>query len=137
MARLAVLMSSNNLEGTMSLHFGKAEWVMIVDPPSRIADFVQNQGSNGSGTADLLMRRGCTDVIVVDIGDRALARLQSANIRVWAVPGQITGGEALCRFAEGGIPRITGVPENAGHSQRRGCCCCGEGIAKEPGGCCR
>jgi len=121
----------------MSLHFGKAEWVMVVDPASRTAEFAKNEGLNGSSAADLLIRRGCTDLILVDIGDGALARLQAANIRVWAVPSRVTGSEALCLFAEGKIPRVPVTPATASRGQGRGCCCAGHGGSEAATGCCK
>lgn len=61
MAKLAVMMSCNEPDGAMSLHFGKAEWVMVVDPASRTAEFARNEGLNGRSAADLLICRGCTE----------------------------------------------------------------------------
>ncbi len=136
MAKLAVMMSSNEADGAMSLHFGKAEWVMVVDPASRTAEFARNEGLNGRSAADLLICRGCTDVILADIGGGALARLQAANIRAWAVPGRVTGSKALCLFAEGKIPRVPAAPAAASRGQGRGCCCAGQGGSEADTGCC-
>lgn len=130
------MMSCDQADGAMSLHFGKAKWVMVVDPASRTAEFARNEGLNGRSVADLLIRRGCTDVILVDIGDGALAGLQAANIRAWAVPGRVTGSEALGLFAEGKIPRVPAAPAAAGAGQGRGCCCAGHGGSEAATGCC-
>jgi predicted Fe-Mo cluster-binding NifX family protein len=137
MAKLAVMMSSNETDGAMSLHFGKAEWVMVVDPASRTAEFARNEGLNGRSAADLLICRGCTDLMLVGIGDGALARLQAANIRVWAVPSRVTGSEALCMFAEGKIPRVPATPAAASRGQGHGCCCGGQGGSHAAAGGCR
>ena len=137
MAKLAVMMSSNEPDGAMSLHFGKAEWVMVVDPQSRTAEFAKNEGLNGRSAADLLIGHGCTDVILVDIGDGALARLQAENIRAWAVPGQVTGSEALCFFAEGKISRFPAVPAVASRGHGHGRCCGGQAGSHAAAGGCR
>ena len=134
MAKLAVMMSCDDPDGAMSLHFGKAEWVMVVDPASRTAEFARNEGLNGRNAVDLLIRQGCTDVILADIGDGALARLQAANIRAWAAPGRITGSQALHQFAAGEIPRVPAAPVASGRDH--GCCCAGQGVSRSATGCC-
>ncbi len=133
MGRLAVMMSTDDLDGPMSPHFGKAEWIMVVEVPSGVAEFARNEGFNGGSAADLLISRGCTDVILADIGKGALARLQAANIRAWAAPGPVTGNEALQLFAEGHLSPVPTARTATRHGH--GCCCASSGDTRASAHC--
>ena len=134
MGRLAMMMATDDLDGPMSPHFGKAEWIMIVEVPSGTAEFARNEGFNGRSAADLVLRRGCTDVILLDIGDGALRHLQAANIRAWIAPGPVTGNEALWLFAEGHLSPAPAARTATQH--RQGCCCAGSDAGHASTRCC-
>ena len=125
MGKLAVMMSTDQPEGLMSSHFGKAEWIMLGDTAGGSAEFARNEGQNGRSVADLLIRQGCTDVILVDIGDGALRQLQAAKIGAWAAPGPVPGAEALRAFAEGRLAAVPAVSAASDHAKGGGCCCAG------------
>jgi predicted Fe-Mo cluster-binding NifX family protein len=116
----------------MSAHFGKAEWIMIADGES--AEFVKNEASNGRSAAEIVIGKGCTDVIVADIGGGALGHLQAGNTRAWAAAGPLTGEEALRQFRAGQLPAVAAA--HAGAHQGGGCCCSGGGAKGAPP-CCR
>ncbi len=135
MGRLAVMMSTDDLDGPMSPHFGKAEWIMVVEVPSGMAEFARNEGLNGASAADLLIGCGCTDVILVDVGEGALGHLQAAHIRVWAAPGPVAGNEALRMFADGKLAPVPAVRSAKRQGAGRGCCCSGNATS-QAAGCC-
>lgn len=122
MGRIGVMMSVDRAQGRMSQHFGKAKWFMVSDTENAIAEFVRNEGLNGRSVAEIAVRQGCTDVIVVDIGDGALEHLQSAHIRAWAAPGLVTGQEALQLFAHGQLSLVPAAraPERRGRRHGNG-----------------
>ena len=127
MSRIAVMMATDRIDGKMSSHFGKAPWVMVVDGPEGAPEFVKNESANGSGAAGVLIGSGCTDAILVDIGDGALRRLQAAKIGAWAVPGPVTGREALRLFAAGELSRVPVAATAKERGEHHGCCCGGHG----------
>lgn len=135
MGRITVMMSARS-DAPMSSHFGKAEWIMMAGAENAAPEFTKNDGSNGRSAAEILIGLGCTDAIVVDIGDGALRHLQAADIRVWAAPGPVTGSEALRIFAEGRLPCLPAVSAATSHGGGHGCCCAGRGAAHASSGCC-
>jgi predicted Fe-Mo cluster-binding NifX family protein len=136
MSKIGVMMSADCADGLMSSHFGKAEWVMVADTENRDPEFLKNELLNGKSAVEILIRRGCTDVILTDIGDGALGHLEAAHIHAWAAPGQVAGGEALRLFREGQLPPVPAVSAATSHGARHGCCCSG-GAGSETSSCCR
>lgn len=136
MGKTAVMMSANRADAPMSSHFGKAEWILIASAENSAPAFVENDGLNGRGAAGILIQQGCTDAIVVDIGDGALRHLQTANIRAWAAPGPVTGSDALRMFAEGRLAQAPAVSAAASQGEGHGCCCAGHGAEHGSTRCC-
>jgi predicted Fe-Mo cluster-binding NifX family protein len=134
MSKVAVMMSADNANEPMSSHFGKAEWIMIADTDSSLFGFVKNDAQNGRGAAGTVVGEGCSDVLVVDIGDGALGHLQSAGIRTWAVPGPVVGMEALSRFRAGQLSAVPSASVETKHGGGHGCCCSQGGVGSS---CCR
>lgn len=136
MDKVAVMMSANLADSAMSSHFGKAEWIMIAGSEGGAPKFEANDGLNGRSAAELLVRRGCADVILVEIGEGALRHLQAANIHAWAAPGPITGNEALRMFAEGQLTPVAATCVTTEHSEGHGCCCARRGTPATSTPCC-
>jgi predicted Fe-Mo cluster-binding NifX family protein len=136
MSKVAVMMSAEQANGQMSSHFGKAEWIMIADKEGGVPEFVKNDALNGRGAAGIVIEKGCSDVVLVDIGDGALGHLRTANIGAWAAPGPLTGEEALRLFRQGQLPAVPAGHAPAHHGGGGGCCCSGGG-AKGGSPCCR
>lgn len=136
MSKIGVMMSENRAEGQMSAHFGKAEWIMVVDADSPAPTFVKNEALNGKSAAEIVIRQGCADVILADIGDGARGHLQAAHISAWAVPGPISGSEALRMFKEGQLPMVPPLSAATSRGGGHGCCCVKRG-GSEATSCCR
>ncbi len=136
MGKVAVMMSADRADSTMSAHFGKAEWIMITGAEGGAPEFEANDGLNGKSAANLLVRHGCTDAILVDIGEGALGHLQAAKIHVWAAPGPVTGHEALRMFAAGQLPLVSSTCAPKDHGEGHGCCCASSGASAAHSRCC-
>jgi predicted Fe-Mo cluster-binding NifX family protein len=135
MAKVGVMMSADRADEKMSSHFGKAEWIMVADTDGPAPVFVKNEALNGKGTVEIVIRLGCTDVILADIGDGALGQLQSANIRAWAAPESIAGSKALRMFEDGQLSSVPAARASARHGVSHGCNCSSTSET-ETGGCC-
>ncbi len=140
MSKVGVMMSVDEPNGLMSSHFGKAKWFMVADTNGGTPAFIRNEGLNGRCAAEIATREGCTDVILVDIGDGALGHLQRSNIRAWAVPAPVIGTDALRFLAEGKLTPVPPARAPERHGQHGGCCS-GQaghhgGHASGHGGCC-
>ena len=134
MGKIAVMMSVARPEGRMSSHFGLAKWMMIADRQTCSPEFVRNEELNGRSMAEIAVGHGCSDVIVLDIGDGALRRLQSAKISAWAAPAAVSGREALDLFIQG---RLAPVPAaHAAEHKGHGGCCCGTHKGAHSSNCC-
>ena len=120
----------------MSSHFGKAEWIMVSEQANEALAFVKNDGLNGRSAAEIAVNQGCTDMIVGDIGDGALGRLQDAKIHVWAAQLPLTGGEALKMFRDGQLSPVPAARAATRHGSGHGCCCKSE-AGSEGSSCCR
>jgi predicted Fe-Mo cluster-binding NifX family protein len=134
MSKLGVMMSADTVDEKMSSHFGKAEWIMVADTENPVLEFVRNTGLNGKIVVETLIRQGCTDVILTDIGDGALGHLQAAHIRAWAAPEPVVGSEALRMFREGRLPPVPSARTTTSQDAHKGCCCSSGG--SEDFGCC-
>ncbi len=122
MSIIGVMMAEDRADAQISSHFGKAQWIMVADTEKSIIEFVKNEGLNGKSAVEVAIRQGCTDVILMDIGDGALGHLQAAQIRAWAVPEPVAGGEAIRMFREGQLQLVplarAATRDGGGH----GCC---------------
>ena len=136
MSKIGVMMSENRAEGQMSSHFGKAEWIMVVDTERPIVEFVKNEGLNGKSAVGIAICQGCTDVILADIGDGALGHLQAAQIRAWAAPAPVAGDEALRMFRAGQLSPVPAARAAARDGGGHGCCCKSRDSSKAAS-CCR
>lgn len=136
MSKIGVMMSESRADAPMSSHFGKAEWMMVAEPGKADLAFVKNEGLNGKSATEIAIRQGCTDVILVDIGDGALGHLQAADIHAWAVHTPIAGGEALRMFREGQLFPVPAAQASTRHGSGHGCCCAGH-AGTEASSCCR
>jgi predicted Fe-Mo cluster-binding NifX family protein len=130
------MMSENRAEGQMSSHFGKAEWVMVVDTDNPVSTFVKNDSKTCKRVLDIALQHGCTDVILADIGDGALGRLQAAHIRALTTPAPIPGDEALRMFKDGQLQPVPTALAATRHGEGQGGCCTNRNGA-EASACCR
>jgi predicted Fe-Mo cluster-binding NifX family protein len=135
MSKIGVMMSENRADAQMSSHFGKAEWIMVIDTDNPVPTFEKNVILNGKCASENVIRLGCTDVIVADIGDGALGHLQTAHIRAWAASEPVTGNEALRMLKEGKLPPVPAARAASRHGEGHGCCCANRAASEAPSHC--
>ncbi len=129
MSAIALMTLLNREDSTLSPHFGKAKWLMVVESGTGKSRFVQNAGLNGRSVVDLLVANGCTDVVFNEIGPGALQHLQAANICGWFGPADMPVPQLLELFRAGKLDRA--IEPLEGH---RGHGCCGQRTAgQHPG----
>lgn len=105
MSKIAFMTLLNREDSTLSPHFGKAKWMMIVDQENGVPTFFQNTGLNGRAVVEVLAANGCADVVFSGIGEGALRHLQAANIRGWIAGGEIPVPVLLERYRRGELLR--------------------------------
>jgi predicted Fe-Mo cluster-binding NifX family protein len=105
MAKIGMMFSRPDLDAPLAEHFGKAKWLMVVEPPGS-CELVRNTGLDGRSVADELARRGCTDVIVRHMGSGAYAHVTAAGIRVWRAGPDAAGRAQLLLLAAGTLSRF-------------------------------
>jgi predicted Fe-Mo cluster-binding NifX family protein len=133
MSKVGVMMSEDRADGTMSSHFGKAEWVMIADTENSIQEFEKNDSQTCTSAVEIALRHGCKNLIFTEIGHGAIGHLTAAGIRGWVAPKLITGEQALQMFTQSQLQAVNEITEHgAGH----GCCCANTDHAEAPS-CCR
>lgn len=110
MTRLAFPLSQDRLDAPLSEHFGKCQWLGVLEPgaPPR---FLRNEGLNGRWVAEALACVGVTDVVVGHLGGGAYRHLAEAGIRVWAAsPVGATATELAAQFAAGALSPMAAPP---------------------------
>ncbi|MGC9292511.1 MAG: NifB/NifX family molybdenum-iron cluster-binding protein [Acidobacteriaceae bacterium] len=154
MSKIALMTLLNRANSALSMHFGKAKWILVHDTEEGTSYFVQNEGLNGKSVVNYLLREGCSDVICTEIGEGAVENLKRANIRGWLAPADTTAPRALEMFTEGSLQPVHATKDHGeGVQQQRGehsdgCGCnhrhgeghsgvgCGHGARHGAGHCC-
>jgi len=133
MSKVACTVLLNRETSPLSPHFGKAKWVMIVDPQTGASEFEQNDGLNGRAVVDILVRHQCSDVIFAEIGPGALLHLQQAGIKAWFGPQGVPAPELMQKMKAGVLSAATapspghGRHHQEGSHHHEGGGCCGSG----------
>ena len=146
MSKIALMTVLNREDSTLSLHFGKAKWIMIRGTQQGPSHFVQNHGLNGKTVVEELLREGCTDVICSEIGQGAVENLKRAQIHGWLAPADIPAPRLVEMLAAGLLQPVSATNQHGegcgqhqhGEKHSSGGCGCqhrnGDGHAV--GGCC-
>jgi len=110
----------------LSSHFGKAKWILIMDPETGVTEFEQNHGLNGRAVVEILARHGCSDAIFAEIGPGALSHLQQAQIKPWFGPQDLAAPDVIEKLRRGELsPALAPRPGHEGHHHQAsagGCC---------------
>jgi predicted Fe-Mo cluster-binding NifX family protein len=133
MSKIGVMKSADRADEHMSSHFGKAEWIMLVNPDNSTLEFVRNEGLNGMSAVEIAIREGLTDVIFTEIGNGAFGHLRTAGIRGWVAPEHTSGQQALRMFTQSQLEAASSPTKpGEGHG-----CCCASRTGSETATCCR
>ncbi len=127
MDRVAVAVSSPDLDAFVEAHFGRAAYLVLVDPQSMEWEAVENPGRRAGGgagiqAAQLLGQHQVVAVVSGDFGPNAHEALRIAGIAMYRGDPSITARGALERLARGGLSRIRTPPAEGGirHGGGRG-----------------
>jgi predicted Fe-Mo cluster-binding NifX family protein len=106
MKRVALTVASPSLDETVNSKFGRADFILLVDPDSMAWESLENPGKDaGSGAgirvAQLLNDRRVTDVICGEFGPKAQDALSTAGIRLHRCGPRTTAREAVDLFKAG------------------------------------
>ena len=120
MSKIALMTLLNRANSALSMHFGKAKWILVHDTEEGTSYFVQNEGLNGKSVVNSLLREGCSDVVCTEIGEGAVENLKRANIRGWLAPADTTAPRALEMFTAGSLQPVHATKDHgeAGQQQR-------------------
>jgi predicted Fe-Mo cluster-binding NifX family protein len=127
MSAIAFMTLFDGDDSALSLHFGKAKWLAIVEADSKRARFVQNTALNGRSVVSLLVANHCADVVFNEIGSGALQHLRTANIQGWFGPGDTPIPHLLEMFRQGKLqraiePREGHIGHGCGQQDAHRCC---------------
>jgi predicted Fe-Mo cluster-binding NifX family protein len=130
--KIALMTLLNREDSSLSPHFGKAKWILVLDTEQGTSHFIQNTGLNGRSVVAELMREACTDVIASEIGAGAVGHLESAHIRGWLGAADIPAPRLVEMLQAGELPRLLAST----HVSDGGCCQHRQGEGHAGGGCC-
>jgi predicted Fe-Mo cluster-binding NifX family protein len=105
---IAVTCDEKSLEAPVARRFGKARYVFVADPDSRVVRIIDNSGhaelhlGAGARTAEMLARLGVSWVATGKIGEESFHILEDSGVKV---ASHATGScrEILDRLAAGGL----------------------------------
>ncbi len=110
-----MMVSRPDVDAPLAEHFGKAKWLLVVEPPDRCA-FFRNTGLDGGSVAVELASRGCTDVVARRMGPGAYAHVVGAGVKAWEGDESVTGRSVAQRLASGALRPL--APPGPGHGHR-------------------
>lgn len=115
MAKIGMPVSRMDHDAPAAEHFGKAKWLLVVEPPDRF-EFVRNTGLDGRWVAEALAARGCTDVVARHMGPGAHAHVLAAGMRAWQADETVTGRHVAERLAAGALSPLVPGHGMGGHA---------------------
>jgi predicted Fe-Mo cluster-binding NifX family protein len=117
--KIAVSALGSSLDDRVDERFGRAEYLLLVDPSTFVVEVVDNgenrdalQGA-GLGAAEAVATRGAESVITGHLGPKAYRALKAAGIDGYGAAG-MTVREAVDAFAEGGLKLLDEGEAHAG-----------------------
>ena len=105
---IAVTCDEKSLDAPVARRFGKALYVFVADPDSRVVRIIDNSAhaglhlGSGARTAEMLARFGVSWVATGEIGEESFQILEGSSVKVVS---HATGScrEILDRLAAGGL----------------------------------
>lgn len=112
MGRIAVAVSTPALDAEAGARFGRALFLVLIDPATMAWEAVDNPGTQGGGgagmrAARLLRGRQVDSVVAGEFGPNAREALRAGGIAVHLSGGGETAREAANRVARGEVYRAT------------------------------
>ncbi len=103
MDKVAVAVATPDLDAKVESRFGRAAYLLVVDPTSMTWEALENSGANSGGAAgiqaaQLLSGHGVGTVVSGRFGPNASEALNLAGIAMSTADGSLTAREALMRL---------------------------------------
>lgn len=110
MGRIAVAVSAPDLDAEAGARFGRAAWLLLVDPVTMAWEAVDNPGLQAGGGAGMRAARALRghqvdSVVAGEFGPNAREALRAGGITVHLSSGGETAREAADRVSRGGASR--------------------------------
>lgn len=117
--KVAVSALGTSLDDRVDERFGRAEYLLLVDPSTRAVEVVDNgknrdalQGA-GLGAAEAVATRGAVAVLTGHLGPKAFRALQAAGIDGYGA-ARMTVGDAVDAYAAGALEVLGEAEAHAG-----------------------
>ncbi len=109
--KIALTCQGSSLDQAMDQRFGRAAYILLVDPDSdavEVIDNISQTPASGAGiaTAQKLIDQGVTDLITGQLGPNALRVLQAADIKLWQAKA-LTARQNLSDLKAGQLVTLT------------------------------
>lgn len=117
--RIAVSALGPSLDDRIDERFGRAEYLVLVDPETLDVEAIDNRANRdalqgaGIGAAETVSSRGAGVIITGHLGPKAYRALDAAGIAGYGAAG-MTVREAVDAFAEGSLARLHEGEAHAG-----------------------
>jgi predicted Fe-Mo cluster-binding NifX family protein len=123
MKRVALTVGSPGLDVEVEPRFGRAAYILLVDPDTMDWESVRNSGRDAWGgagvrVAQVLDDRNVTDVVSGEFGPKAFEALKAAGIRMHRLESSTTAREAVEQLKAGDLAAV-GTP-SPGRRRGRG-----------------
>ena len=124
--RVALPVKVPELDAPLESKFGRAAYLLLVDPKTLSFEVVENpareaRGGAGIAAAELLGKKKVTGVIAEKFGPKAQEALNAAAIPMYRCPANVSVREAVGRFTAGElVTESEGEKGNRGGRGRRG-----------------
>lgn len=124
MNKIAVPVTSPDLDAEVGGRFGRTRYFLLVDPATMAWSALENPGSRAGGgagvqTAQFLAEAGVDTVIGVDFGPNAHEALRMAGIASYHCGSGVTVREAMERLDRGELT-VTERPSGGGRGRMGG-----------------
>ncbi len=116
--KIGMTLSRADLDAPLAEHFGKAQWLLVVDQPGQ-CQLVRNEGLDGRSVAEAFASRGCTDVIALHLGPGAHARASAAGMRVWRGHAGVSARALARALEQGALRSFLRADLEPGHAHHR------------------
>jgi len=122
--RVAVTTSRADLDEKVESRFGRAAFILLVDRKTLDWEPVENPGREARGgagikVAQLLSKRGVTDVVSGEFGPNAEEALNAAGIRMHRCPPGTQAREAVRLVNEGRLESVGFEPDHRTRNRSR------------------
>jgi predicted Fe-Mo cluster-binding NifX family protein len=124
MHRIALTVATPDLDAEVDPRFGRADFILLVEPESMAWEALANparEAAGGAGiqAAEFVAQNGAHAVCSGDFGPNAYEALEAAGIAMYRYESCRTAREAMERFKAGELPAADPPQQGRGRRRRR------------------